>query len=343
MNTVSSVAEKFFAQDFSTRNLGNDNASDIAVARAALQNEADALLKLSFSLDQLFTDAVDIIMACTGRVVITGMGKSGHISRKIAATLSSTGTPSMFVHPAEASHGDLGMVLPQDVVIALSNSGETKELSDILSYCKRFSIPLVAITSDQNSTLGTMADKVLLLPKAEEACPMGLAPTTSTTMMMALGDALAIAVLERRGFSAQDFKTFHPGGKLGNSLVRVSDLMHGADRVPLVPMGTKMREAIAVMTSYGFGLVGVLDPISFKLCGIITDGDLRRNITRDMENTVVEDVMTRTPKTVLQTSLAAEAVAIMNSKNITNLIVVDDENFAVGVLHIHDCMRGRIF
>ncbi|MBF0332526.1 MAG: KpsF/GutQ family sugar-phosphate isomerase [Alphaproteobacteria bacterium] len=315
-----------------------DPASDLDSARRVLGNEAQALTVLGESLGAEFVRALDLIAGASGRVVVTGMGKSGHIARKIAATFSSTGTPSMFVHPAEASHGDLGMITPSDAVLALSNSGETPELSDIVAYTRRFAIPLVAVTSGRGSTLADAADVALVLPPLPEACPMGLAPTTSTTMTLALGDALAVALLERNGFSAADFKVFHPGGQLGRRLLRVGDLMHAGAAVPLVPLHLRMTEVIPEMTGKSFGCAGVIDERGL-LAGVITDGDLRRHMSRDLVDQTAAEVMTRAPRTIGPRLLAVEALQQMNARAITSLFVVDDEGRPIGILHVHDCLR----
>ena len=272
------------------RRLGE--TADIAVARRVLRTEIAGLEALVMELDASFTRAVELLDGATGRVIVTGMGKSGHVARKIAATFASTGTPAQFVHPAEASHGDLGMIADEDAILALSNSGDTAELVDILGYSRRFRIPLVAMTRRGGSALAEAADAMLLLPATEEACPMGLAPTTSTTMMLALGDALALALLERRGFSESDFQRLHPGGQLGRQLLRVADVMHDGDSVPLVPRGTDMAEAILVMTTKSFGCVGITDAEG-RLEGIITDGDLRRHMGDALLRATVEVVGAR--------------------------------------------------
>lgn len=315
-------------------------SADIASARRVLGNEAQALEALAGSLGDAFVAAIDTLASAKGKVVVTGMGKSGHVARKIAATMASTGTPAFFVHPGEASHGDLGMVTADDVVIALSNSGETSELGDIVAYARRFAIPLVSITSREKSTLATSADVSLVLPPIPEACPMGLAPTTSTTMMLALGDALAVALLERKNFSAADFKVFHPGGNLGQRLLKVADLMHAGDGLPSVDLDTRMDEVLLVMTSKSLGCAGVVSADG-ALEGIITDGDLRRHMRSDLLALTARDVMTRNPKTVQPNLLAAEALRLMNSKAITSLFVVED-NRLVGVLHVHDCLRAGV-
>ncbi len=319
---------------------GEAVSPDIASARRVLKAEADAVDALAKSLGQDFVRAIDALAAAPGRVIITGMGKSGHIARKIAATLASTGRPSFFVHPAEASHGDLGMVTVDDVVVALSNSGETPELGDIVAYTRRFAIPLVAITSRLGSALAVAADVALILPPMPEACPIGLAPTTSTLLMLALGDALAVALMERSGFSADDFQVFHPGGKLGRRLLKVGDLMHGGGDLPLVPPEMSMAEVLLVMTAKSLGCAGVLS-VDGQLDGIITDGDLRRHMRSDLLALGAGEVMTRGPKTVPPHMLAAEAVRIMNSKTITSLFVVE-KGRPVGVLHIHDCLQAGV-
>jgi arabinose-5-phosphate isomerase len=314
--------------------------ADIASARRVLRTEARALEILAEALDGAFAAAIDRLIAVEGRVVVSGIGKSGHVGRKIAATLASTGTPAFFVHPAEASHGDLGMVTAGDAVLALSNSGETPELSDIVAYTRRFQLPLIAMTGRRESSLADAADVALVLPRVAEACPMGLAPTTSTTLMLALGDALAVALLERRGFSAADFRVFHPGGQLGRRLLKVADLMHAGDAVPLVPVGMPMSEALLVMTAKSFGCVGAVSEDG-ALLGIITDGDLRRHMNAGLTSRTVGEVMTRHPKSVLPNQLAAEALAVMNNGAITSLFVVEDGR-PVGILHIHDCLRARL-
>lgn len=272
-----------------------------------------------------------------GRVIVTGMGKSGHVGRKIAATFASTGTPSYFVHPGEASHGDLGIITPNDVIIALSWSGETIELKDLLDYATRFSVTLIAITSRADSALARAADVVLQLPTATEACPLGLAPTTSTLMQLALGDALAVALFESRGFTALDFKALHPGGKLGAILTFVRDLMHTGERVPLVKQGTLMSDAIVEMSAKGFGCVGVTD-ISGKLTGIVTDGDLRRHMRPDLLSQPVEQVMTSNPKCARPDQLAGEILEYLNAAKITALFVVENGKPA-GLVHLHDLLR----
>ena len=313
----------------------------IAVARRVLDVEAQALGDLAAGLDARFADAVETIFAARGKVVCTGMGKSGHVARKIAATLASTGTPAAFVHPAEASHGDLGMVGPGDVVLAMSKSGEARELADIIAYAKRFDMPLMAMTCVADSALGRAADVLLLLPDAPEATPQVNAPTTSTTLQLAMGDALAVALLERRGFTAGDFRVFHPGGKLGAMLRTVGELMHGPENVPLVAPEVSMRDALLVMTEKRFGCVGVTGP-GGVLAGIITDGDLRRHIDGLFDRAACE-VMTPDPKTAPPGMLAAEALKRMTqtAPPSTVLFVVDDGR-PVGILHIHDLVRAGV-
>ena len=318
---------------------------DIATARRVLALESQALTALSDSLDDRFAQAVSRLASATGRVVVSGMGKSGHVARKIAATMASTGTPALFVHPAEASHGDLGMIVTGDAVMALSNSGETPELADLIGHAKRFGLPLIGIIGRAESTLARAADVALVLPAAPEACPMGLAPTTSTTMQLALGDAIAVALLTRRGFTAADFRVFHPGGKLGARLSRVRDLMHGADELPLAPAGTPMDAAIVAMTARRFGCLGVTGADG-RLLGIITDGDLRRGLESGGAATLLArqagQVMTRAPRTVRPETLAAEALHEMNTRAITALFVLDEEGHPVGILHIHDLLRAGV-
>jgi arabinose-5-phosphate isomerase len=315
--------------------------ADLAVARRVIRAEIAGLEALAGALDVAFAAAVDLCAAVRGRIIVTGIGKSGHVARKIAATLASIGAPAQFVHAGEASHGDLGMIGSQDAIVALSNSGETTEFADIIGYSRRFGIPLIAVTSGGRSTLAGAADVVLLLPRAAEACPMGLAPTTSTTVMMALGDALAIALLERRGFSTADFHLFHPGGRLGRRLLRVSDIMHFGAEVPVVAPSAPMSEAILVMTAKSFGCVGVRDG-NGRLIGIVTDGDLRRHMGGSLLGRPVAEIMNDAPKTVGVGALAAEALGLMNRSAITSLFVLDDEAHPVGFLHMHDCLRAGV-
>ena len=311
----------------------------LEAAARVLRIEGEALLTMAAALPDGFAAAVMRLMGCQGRVILSGIGKSGHIARKIAATLSSTGTPAYFVHPAEASHGDLGTITPADMVIALSNSGETTELGDLIAHTRRFSIPLIAICSRASSTLAMAADHALILPQAPEACPLGLAPTTSTTLALALGDALAVALMEQRGFDPEHFRTFHPGGRLGARLARVGQLMRGADDLPLVAVDCPMDETLLVMTQKGFGTAGVV--ADGRLMGVITDGDLRRNMVGLMDKTAL-DVATRTPLTAPPEMLAVEAVALMNQRKITTLFVTDAAGAPLGILHIHDCLRAGV-
>jgi arabinose-5-phosphate isomerase len=288
-------------------------------------------------LGPAFAQAVKAMAATTGRIIVTGMGKSGLVARKIAATLASTGTPAAFVHPAEASHGDLGMVQNGDIVLAVSWSGETAELAAIVTYARRYRIPLIAMTAEAQSTLGRQADIRLALPSAQEACPHGLAPTTSTTMQLVLGDALAIALMEARGFSARDFSIFHPGGKLGARLTLVREVMHKGERIPRVGLGAKMSAAVVEISTKGFGCVGVFDAEG-RLAGIITDGDLRRHMKSDLMDMPVAEVMTRAPRTIAADALAAEALELI-SHNISALLVVDADRSVVGIVHFHDLLR----
>ncbi len=315
---------------------------DIINAKRAIDKEIEALRIMENSLDENLSKALDLMQNCKGRVIVTGMGKSGHVGRKISATLASTGTPSFFVHPSEASHGDLGMLSQDDVVIAISNSGETKELSDILLYCKRFGIPLIAMTKNPQSSLGKNSDLLLVLPDDGEACPLGLAPTSSTTATIVMGDILAIDLMERKGFSETDYKQRHPGGKLGAILRKVSDLMHSGDEMPVVNEDTKMQEALLVMTSKMLGCVGVVNQAG-ELTGIVTDGDLRRWLSPSLMSEKISEVMTKNPKTIQPDALAIEALKIMNTtgRGITNLFVVEGKK-PVGLIHIHDCLRAGV-
>jgi arabinose-5-phosphate isomerase len=316
----------------------------IACALRTLEAETGGLAALSAGIEsglgQAFICAVALIKAARGRVIVSGMGKSGHIGNKIAATLSSTGTPAFFVHPAEASHGDLGMITSDDVIIAMSWSGETAELKNLINYARRFRIGLIAITAEAASTLGKAADIALVLPQAREACPHNLAPTTSSLMQLALGDALAIALLESRGFTALDFRELHPGGRLGAALTFVRDLMHTGPEMPLKPIGTHMSDAIVEMSAKGWGCVGITDAAG-HLVGIITDGDLRRHMRPDLLEALVEDVMTWGPNTVRPDQLASEALEILNSLKRTVLLVVEGER-AVGLVHMHDLLRAGV-
>ena len=288
-------------------------------------------------LGQSFIAAVDLIRAAKGRVIVTGMGKSGHVARKIAATMASTGTPAFFVHPSEASHGDLGMITADDVIMALSWSGETTELKDLIDFSRRFRIGLVAITATEDSTLGKAADVALVLPQAREACPHNLAPTTSSLMQLAVGDALAIGLLESRGFTAVDFGLLHPGGRLGVLLKFTRDVMNSGAKIPLAPLGTRMSDAVLEMSAKGFGCVGITGRDG-ALVGIVTDGDLRRHMRADLLDARVDDVMTATPKTVRPDQLVSETLEILNATKITALFVVEAGR-PVGIVHIHDLLR----
>jgi arabinose-5-phosphate isomerase len=317
-------------------------AKDIEAALYVLGLEADGIREITKLVDAKFSQALDLLEAATGRIIVTGMGKSGYVARKIAATLASTGAPANYVHPGEASHGDLGMITSNDAVIALSNSGGTAELSDILEYTKRFSIPLIAITGKEESALANAADVTLLLPAVPEACPMGLAPTTSTTTSMAWGDAIAVALLQRKTFSAEDYSVLHPGGRLGASLRYVSELMHTGDEIPLCTSDLHMSDAILLMTSKQFGCLGVTD-VEGKLIGIITDGDLRRHMDSNLLGRPAGEIMTPDPLTIRPQALAVEALALMNdpSRPITSLYVVEEYS-PVGIVHIHDLLRAGV-
>ena len=312
--------------DSALRTVATEQAG-VAVLAAALEN----------GLAEPFAHAVELISGIDGRVIVTGVGKSGHIGSKIAATLASTGTPAFFVHPAEANHGDLGMIAKDDAIIAMSWSGESKELMGIVAYSRRFSIPLIAITAGETSALARAADVVLLLPLAPEACPHGLAPTTSTLLQLVMGDALAIALLEARGFTPDHFRTFHPGGQLGANLTLVSEIMRVGDQVPLALLGTKMPEAVMTLSQKKVGCVCIVDA-SGALVGIITDGDVARNLHRNLADVTVDEVMTRTPKTIDPQTLAGTAIAILNEHNIGALVVTRN-NMPVGVVHFHDLLR----
>ena len=311
-----------------------------AIARRVITREADALTMLSDSIGPSFAAAAALILAAKGRVIVSGMGKSGHIARKIAATFASTGTPAQFVHPAEASHGDLGMVMRGDVLLVLSNSGETPELDHIVAHSRRFDIPLIGIAGREGSTLLRQADVAILLPDALEACDRGIVPTTSTTMTLALGDALAVALMEHRAFTPEHFSIFHPGGKLGARLSRVESLMH-AD-MPLARQDTPMSEALLSISAKGFGVVGVTDEDGYLL-GVVTDGDLRRHMDGLLSLTAGQ-VMTRNPRTIGPSALAEKAVAVMNDNKITCLFVVDPDGSKtpLGLIHIHDCLRAGV-
>ncbi|MEL6204160.1 MAG: KpsF/GutQ family sugar-phosphate isomerase [Pseudomonadota bacterium] len=319
----------------------------LATGRRVIACEAAGLEALGGALGPSFAEAVALILAARGRVIVSGMGKSGHVARKTAATFASTGTPAHFVHPAEASHGDLGMMAQGDVLLLLSYSGETPELADMIAYTRRFAIPLIGVAARAESTLLSRADVALLLPKAEEACGTGVVPTTSTTMTLALGDALAVALMEHRRFTPENFREFHPGGRLGSQLSRVADLMHAGDELPLVPEDAPMGEVLLTMTQKGFGVAGVVDTAG-ALAGIVTDGDLRRNMDGLMGRRA-DEVMTRAPKTISPDALAEEALAQMNGRNsngrnITCLFAVypDDGGRPAGLIHVHDCLRAGI-
>lgn len=314
----------------------------IKTARRVIREEARALDVLADALDSTLSDAVDMILNAKGRIIISGIGKSGHIARKIAATLASTGTPAHFVHPAEASHGDLGMVTREDVVLAISNSGEAPELANLIAYTQRFGIPVIGVTSKSDSALATQSNIVLLIPKLAEACGTGVVPTTSTTMTLALGDALAVALMEHRAFSADNFRDFHPGGTLGAQLSRVGDLMHTGDAIPLSGTDTPMSDTLLTISQKGFGVVGVLDDQGY-LCGIVTDGDLRRNMAGLLDLTAGE-VMTKSPGTIGSKALAKEALNVMETRKITCLFVVDPDGSrnVAGIIHIHDCLRAGV-
>jgi arabinose-5-phosphate isomerase len=323
--------------------------ADLQVARRVLALEGDALNALGKSLDGSFTRAVEIMLATQGRVIVSGMGKSGHVGNKIAATLASTGTPSQFVHPGEASHGDLGFFTKKDVALLMSNSGKVQELADIIAFTKRAGIPLIGMTSGASSPLAQNSDVVLMLPPVGEACPMGLAPTTSTTMMIALGDALAVALMERRGFTEDQYRVLHPGGALGKRLVRVLDIMHTGSEIPLVAADTPMTDVLVEMTSKRFGCAGIVDADG-GLIGIITDGDLRRHMQGDLLKRSAREVMTAKPQMVRANALGGEALRLMTESPVrkTCLFVVADEDVgkptpkAVGIVHIHDCLRAGV-
>ncbi len=308
----------------------------IDIASEVIDLEILGLRALKSALDQGFSDAVEALRRADGRVVVSGMGKSGHVARKIAATFSSTGSPAIFVHPGEASHGDLGMISGRDVILALSKSGETNELGDLLAYAARFSIPIVALTCQSGSTLAKAATAALILPPAKEACGETRAPTTSTTMMMAAGDALAIALLRERGFTADDFQGFHPGGNLGAALRRASDLMHGVDRLPLAAASTPMMGLVKIISAGGFGCAGIVDD-NEALVGIITDGDLRRHYGGDISKLTAGDIMTADPRTAPPEALAGDVLALMSREKITALFVVKNKR-PVGIVHVHDCL-----
>jgi len=318
------------------------NNPDIEVAKKTINREIEALEVMENSLDDTLSKALDLLQNTKGRVIVTGMGKSGHIGNKIAATMASTGTPAFFLHPSEASHGDLGMITKDDVVIAISNSGESKELSDILVYCRRFSIPLIAITKNKDSSLGKNSDLILLLPGNQEACPLGLAPMSSTTATLVMGDVLAANLMVRKGFTEEDFKLRHPGGKLGSILRHVSDIMHTGDEMPLIGEEAIMQDALITMSSKMLGCVGIVNKKG-ELEGMITDGDLRRWMSPDLISENVCKVMTRNPRTINADALIAEAVNVMNTtgRGITNMFVTENKK-PIGIVHIHDCLKAGV-
>ncbi len=320
--------------------LVENHAVESALRTVSIEKNGLAALEQALlgELGDGFCKAIDAIGKSDGRLIITGVGKSGHIGSKLAATFASTGTPAFFVHAAEANHGDLGMIGGNDVVLAISKGGESVELRSIINYTRRFSIPLIAMTCTQDGSLAKSSDIVLLIPDEQEACPHGLAPTTSTMMQLALGDALAIALLEARSFTAGDFRVFHPGGKLGASLALVGDIMHTGERLPLVSKGTPMPEAVSVLARKHFGCVAVLDEDG-RLCGIVTEGDMARNLTRNLSELLVDEIMTVKPKTVTKSVLATAALATLEKHHIGALIVVDEDNRPIGLVHFHDLLR----
>lgn len=313
---------------------------DKECAIRTINSEIETISKLKDTIDDTLTQALDLMQNSKGRIIITGMGKSGHIGKKIAASLASTGTPSFFVHPAEASHGDLGMITEEDVVIAISNSGESKELVDILNYCKRFGIKLISITKNPDSSLAKAGDIVLKLPNNGEACPLGLAPTNSTTATLVLGDILTAGLIERKGFTKADFNARHPGGKLGSILQRVSDLMHTNEEMPILEENANMQSVLLEMTSKRLGCVGFVNK-SGELTGMLTDGDLRRCLTPKILEEKAIDIMTKNPKTISKDTMASEAIKIMHDKKITNMFVVEN-NKPIGVIHIHDLLNNGV-
>jgi arabinose-5-phosphate isomerase len=331
-----------------TKSSGTDQTNEpIASALRTLDAGVNGVSAIAAALEGplglAFTETVDLIRQAKGRVIVTGLGKSGHVARKIAATLASTGTPAFFVHAAEASHGDLGMITADDVIIALSWSGEQPEMKNLVNYSKRFAIPMIAVTSNAASPLGEAAQIVLELPKAREACPHNLAPTTSSLMQAAIGDALAIALLEGRGFTALEFANFHPGGKLGAMLKFVRDIMHTGDAIPIKPLGTKMSDELVEMSSKGFGCVCIVDR-SGDIAGIITDGDLRRHMRSDLMTALVDDVMTKNPRTIAPGMLASEIMreSVTASKPAVMVLIVAEGNKPVGIVHVHDVLRAGV-
>ena len=330
------MRKRFYKEIIVTEN------KDVEVAKQTIDREIEALKAMENELDGDLTTVVDVLQKTKGRVIVTGMGKSGHIGRKIAATFASTGTPAFFLHPGEASHGDLGMITKDDTVIAISNSGESRELSDILVYCRRFGVPLVAITKNPESSLGKNCNYILKLPANREACPLGLAPTSSTTATLVLGDVLAADLVVRKGFTEDDFHLRHPGGKLGSILRHVSDVMHAGDEMPVIKDNAIMQDALIVMSEKMLGCVGIVNDKG-DLIGIITDGDLRRWMSPDLISEKVSKVMTKNPKTISPDALIAEAVNVMNNtgRGITNLFVVKGTK-PIGLIHIHDCLRAGV-
>lgn len=318
-----------------------ERSASIASALRTVATEQAGMAALALALDNGLSDAfaraVELISPIGGRVIVTGVGKSGHIGAKIAATLASTGTPAFFVHPAEANHGDLGMIAKDDVIVAMSWSGESAELKSIVAYSRRFSIPLIAVTSGETSALAREADVVLLLPRVPEACPHGLAPTTSTLLQLVIGDALAVALLEAREFTPDQFRTFHPGGQLGAGLMKVREIMHRGESMPLATLGGALKDAVVTLSRKRFGCVCIVDGEG-RLAGIITDGDLARNLDKNLGSLVVDDIMTRTPKTIDPDTLAGEAIAILDEKRISALVVVENDR-PVGIVHFHDLLK----
>ncbi|MGL4208135.1 MAG: KpsF/GutQ family sugar-phosphate isomerase [Candidatus Adiutrix sp.] len=322
--------------------LGNlSSPKIIAAAQKTLEQEANSLIHMANHLDESFPQAVRLLLNIKGRIAITGMGKSGHVAKKVAATFSSTGSPAYFIHPAEASHGDLGMISPKDAVIAYSNSGETDELTSILSFCARHEIPLIGVTKNCDSFLTRQSNVVLTIPNLPEACPIGCAPTTSTTAMMALGDALALCLLEAKGFTPESFHEYHPGGRLGRKLLMVRDIMHEVQNSPLVSLISPMSEVLFTITGKSFGCTGVQNDEG-QLVGIITDGDLRRHMSSELLTLTAQDVMTKNPVTITPDTLALKALGLMQKSSITNIFVVHGDKIPAGILHIHDCLRAGL-
>lgn len=312
----------------------------LALGRDVLAQQSKALQRMAEELNTTFADTIELLLHLSGRIAVTGMGKSGHVARKVAATLSSTGSPAYFIHPAEASHGDLGMLSVHDAVIAFSNSGDTAELSDILVFASRYGLPVIGVTKRRDSLLGRHSDQLLLLPDVPEACPIGCAPTTSTTLMMALGDAVALALLQARGFRAEDFHRFHPGGRLGRKLMLVREIMHGGDAMPLCPPDMLMKDVLYIMTGKGFGCAGITDAEG-KLAGIITDGDLRRHMGSSLLELRASEVMSVHPVTIEADSLVAKALGTMQARAITSLFITR-EGKPEGIINVHDCLRSGV-